>query len=325
MLLFLGPGVLMPDFPVPIQPQISSPPESDLSFHERLLDSLYDGVYFVDSERRITYWNQGAEQLTGYSSEEMVGRSCFDNFLMHVDEEGCALCLGGCPLAATIEDGERRQAEIYLRHKLGHRVPVSVRVAPIRDSAGRIVGAVEVFSDISAKKQLERRAGELESLAFRDALTGVSNRRHIELQVEQAIQEVEQFGRKIGLLMVDVDNFKQVNDTYGHEIGDATLKAVCNTLAHNLRPGDTVGRWGGDEFLVIVKDLSGKGLAALAERDKMLIAESAVPFGDEHLQLTASLGATLLRPEETAASAIKRADELMYKSKVSGRNRATVG
>jgi diguanylate cyclase (GGDEF)-like protein/PAS domain S-box-containing protein len=295
------------------------------AFHERLLDSLFDGVYFVDKERRIQYWNKGAEYLTGFTADEAVGRHCFDNFLMHVDDEGCALCIEGCPLAKTIIDGERRTAEIYLRHKLGHRVPVYVRIAPIVDSAGCVVGAVEVFSDLTAKKTMERRVGELEGLAFLDPLTGVSNRRYTELKVGQAIQEFEQFGRKIGVMMIDADHFKRVNDAYGHETGDEVLRAICKTLTYNLRPGDTVGRWGGEEFLVIVTDVSSATLSASAERFRMLIAQSAIPVTDGHLQITASLGATLIKQGDSGASVVKRADELMYMSKVSGRNRISFG
>jgi diguanylate cyclase (GGDEF)-like protein len=147
----------------------------------------------------------------------------------------------------------------------------------------------------------------------------------LELKVGQAMQEVEQFGRTIGLLMIDIDKFKQVNDTYGHETGDVTLRTICNTLSHNMRPGDTVGRWGGEEFLVLTVDVNDGGLATVAERCRHLIAESAVPIGSEHLQVTASLGATLLQHGESADAAIQRADQLMYKSKVAGRNRATVG
>ncbi len=295
------------------------------SFHERLLDSLHDGVYFVDKERGIQYWNQGAEHLTGYAASEVVGRHCFDNFLMHVDEKGCALCLMGCPLAITMVDGKRREVEIYLRHKLGHRVPVVARVAPITDGAGNIVGAVEVFSDVTAKKNIERRIGELENLAFRDAMTGVPNRRYMELKIRQAIQEVEEFGRNIGLLMIDVDHFKDVNDKYGHEIGDDALRAMCKTLTSNLRLGDTIGRWGGEEFLIINTDLTLSALGNFAERCRMLIAESAIPVGNERLHLSASLGATLIKAGDSAQSAIRRADELMYASKTSGRNRVTLG
>jgi diguanylate cyclase (GGDEF)-like protein/PAS domain S-box-containing protein len=286
---------------------------------------LYDGVYFVDQERRITYWNQGAENLTGYSPTEAVGRRCFDNFLEHVNEQGCALCMNGCPLSSTIADGERREAEVYLRHKSGHRVPVCVRVAPIRDSHGQITGAVEIFSDVSEKKKVERRVGELENLAFHDPLTGLVNRRYIELKVAQALQEIEQFGRSYGLLMIDVDHFKDVNDSAGHEAGDAVLKALSATLLRSLRNGDVVGRWGGEELLVLLSDVDISALAELADRCRSLIAESAAPVHEGRVRVTVSVGATLLLPADTANSAIRRADELMYRSKRDGRNRTTVG
>jgi diguanylate cyclase (GGDEF)-like protein/PAS domain S-box-containing protein len=316
----------MADFPAPnpLFPQKTASGESTPSFREKLLDSLFDGVYFVDKERRIKYWNQGAEHLTGYSASEAIGRYCFDNFLVHVDAGGCSLCLGGCPLSSTIVDGDRREADVYLRHKLGHRVPVTVRVAPMTDSAGLIIGAVEVFSDRTDKVVIERRVGELESLAFRDALTGAPNRRYVELKIKQAIQEVEQFDRRVGLLMIDIDHFKRVNDNFGHDIGDDALKAVCQTLTHMLRSGDTVGRWGGEEFIVIATDVTPEALKAFAERCRMLIAASAIPVANELLRVTISLGATLMKVGDTDQSLIKRADELMYKSKMSGRNRTTL-
>src|SRR5258708_35163795 len=86
-------------------------------FHQDLCDNLSDGVYFVDAKRQITYWNRGAEGLTGFSREEAIGKHCHNNFLMHVDEKGCALCFGGCPLSATLPDGSPREGEIALRHK----------------------------------------------------------------------------------------------------------------------------------------------------------------------------------------------------------------
>jgi diguanylate cyclase (GGDEF)-like protein len=198
-------------------------------------------------------------------------------------------------------------------------------VAPVADSQGNIVGAVEVFTDISAKKHIERRVGELEELVFLDALTGVPNRRYIELGVRQAIQEVEQFDRKIGLLMVDVDHFKRVNDEHGHDIGDEALKAVCRILSHSLRSGDVLGRWGGEEFLIIVAGITPAKLRAFAERRRMLVAESAIPLPTGQLRVTVSLGATLMQRGDSDQSAIKRADQLMYQSKMDGRNRVTLG
>lgn len=298
---------------------------SESSFHSRLLDSLYDGVYFVNRERVITYWNQGAEKISGYSAQEAVGIRCSDNLLVHVNGAGTRLCLEGCPLSSTLADGERREAEVYLRHKQGHRVPVSVRVAAIRDAEGTILGAVEVFSDVSAKKRVERRASQLEDLAFRDALTGLPNRRTMELKVRQALQEAQELGRGIGLLMADLDDFKQVNDVHGHEAGDAALKAVSATLNSALRPEDTVGRWGGEEFLVLVRDVTPAALAIVAERCRKLVAQTAFPVGEHRLPVTISIGATLLDSQESRHIALQRADELMFASKRAGKNRVTLG
>jgi diguanylate cyclase (GGDEF)-like protein/PAS domain S-box-containing protein len=299
-------------------------PKFPASFHEKLLDSLYDGVYFVDKDRRITYWNHGAETLTGYSATDAVGRNCFENFLEHVDEQGCALCLNGCPLTSTMGDGQRREAEVYLRHKNGHRVPVSVRVAPLRDAAGLVVGAVEIFTDVSEKKKVERRVGELENLAFCDSLTGLLNRRFVELKVTQAILEHQEFGRNYGLLMIDVDRFKQVNDTVGHDAGDAVLRAVSQTLVQSLRALDIVGRWGGEEFLALLADPAAATLHDLAERCRRLVAESSVIVNGERLAVTVSVGGTLINRSDSASSAVRRADHLMYQSKAAGRNRSSI-
>jgi diguanylate cyclase (GGDEF)-like protein/PAS domain S-box-containing protein len=295
------------------------------SFHAKLLDSIFDGVYFVDAERKITYWNRGAENLTGYSAREAVQRHCYDNFLGHVDEKGCVLCTNGCPLTSTLLDGQRREADVFLRHKLGHRVPVCVRVAPITNRSGQIVGAVEVFNDVSARKRVERRVHELEGMAFRDNLTCLPNRRYVEMKVKQSLEELQQFGRPFGLLMFDVDHFKQVNDRHGHDAGDGVLKAISQTMTKSLRENDIVGRWGGEEFLAVLFDVNAELLRDLAERCRSLVAESGVLSDDSRISVTVSVGATLVTREDSVQGAIKRADQLMYVSKSDGRNKITVG
>jgi len=298
---------------------------SSFLLYKKILDSLHDGVYFVNRGRQITYWNEGAEMLAGYSSAEAVGKTCFSNFLGHVGETGKPLCTSGCPLSSVMADGQPRQVEIYLRHKNGHRVPISVRVQPMRDSAGAIVGAVEVFSDSTAKQRVEKRVSELENLAFRDSLTNLANRRYLELKVAQALQDHQQFDREYGLLLLDLDRFKQVNDNHGHDLGDAVLKVVAQTLLQTLRPVDLVGRWGGEEFLVLMADVHATALGDLAERCRVLIAQSSAGHGASRVSVTASIGATLLNHADSPETAFRRADELMYQSKRSGGDRTTIG
>jgi diguanylate cyclase (GGDEF)-like protein/PAS domain S-box-containing protein len=294
------------------------------SLSEKLLDTVQDGIYFVDVERRITYWNEGAQQLSGYTAAEAVGKCCSNNLLGHVDKNGRALCLHGCQLSQVLADGEPREAEIYLRHKEGYRVPISVRFMPMRDGSGKIVGAVEIFNEPTTKK-VEKRVSELEHLAFHDSLTGIPNRRYLEMKVEQGLEEQRRFDRLYGLLMLDLDGFKRVNDSHGHKVGDALLKAVAHTLLKGLRPFDITGRWGGEEFLVLLPDLDAIELGDLAERCRVLIAQSSIMTGAARVSVTASIGATVLSHGDCADSAIRRADELMYQSKHSGGDRTTAG
>ena len=105
-------------------------------FFKSVLEHIYDGVYVVDAERKLLYWNKAAELISGYSYTDVVGHYCWDNILQHVNDEGCNLCKTGCPLEQTIKDGRSRKDLVYLHHKNGHRVPVFVRVNPIKDDAG---------------------------------------------------------------------------------------------------------------------------------------------------------------------------------------------
>lgn len=293
------------------------------SLRAQILDSLYDGVYFVDRDRRITYWNSGAERLTGFTAGEVVGTNCADNILAHVDDEGRELCTHYCPLVTAIQQAQPSEHHFYLRHKEGHRVPISVRTAPVTDELGHIIGAVEIFSDSSGLKTLERRVGELESLAYRDSLTGLPNRRYTALRVQQAIEETRQFGRSFGLVFLDVDRFKQVNDALGHSGGDAVLCMIASTLSHNLRPADLVGRWSGDEFIALVADTTPSALKVAADRWRRLVASSSLRFAETRTQVTVSVGATLLTPQDTPDLALDRADRLMFRSKIY-RNRTTL-
>jgi len=293
--------------------------------YQMIIDNLYDGLYFVDPDRVIRYWNKGAERISGFTAREVIGRPCSDNILTHVDGKGNNLCVSLCPLAAAIIDKAHREAEVYMHHKDGHRIPVLVRASPLVDELGRVSGGVEVFTDISAYKSIELRAKELEAMALMDQLTRLANRRCIENELLSRFEEARRFGWLSGLLMMDIDHFKEFNDAYGHDVGDRVLKFVADTLVKNARPFDVIGRWGGEEFIGIIRNIDAGQLKELAERMRMLVERSYLFHENEKLQVTISMGATLMRPREDTVSLIKRADTLLYESKHEGRNRVTMG
>jgi len=292
-------------------------------FHKSLIDNLYDGVYFVNTNRQITYWNKGAERITGHSKEYMVGKFCNDNILDHVTDDGHHLCIEGCPLMATIQDGEPREAEVHLRHADGYRVPILVRTTPIFDEQNKVIGAVEVFSSNQSLFKMKRRVDELEQDVFRDALTGVGNRKLLEIKISTAIAEYHQHQIPFGLLFLDIDHFKAVNDTYGHKEGDLVLQNTAKNMTGHLRDTDICGRWGGEEFIAILYNVNLKSLSRIAEKLRTMIANSTVTVNGERISVTASIGAALARQEETMETIIERADQLMYQSKQNGRNRVT--
>lgn len=299
-------------------------PDSD-AFYKSLLDNLHDGVYFVDQHRRITYWNKAAERITGFTAEEVMGHCCADNILMHINDKGESMCKGMCPLAHTLKDGDQHEDELYLRHKKGHRVPVVVRVSPVRDIEGEIVGAVEIFFDNSSTKAIMQRVKDLQQMALIDEVTKLANRRYMEYILRTRNDQLHRYGWNYGLLFVDLDHFKKVNDTWGHDTGDEVLRMVGRTLVGNMRPFDVVGRWGGEEFIAVVVNTDDDELFAIADRLRFLVSQSGTLVNDKVIQVTISVGATMAGKDENVDAVLKRADELVYQSKSRGRNCVTMG
>ena len=294
-------------------------------FYKNLIDNLFEGIYFVDCDRRITFWNKSAERISGFKAKHVIGKICADNVLNPVDDQGKELCLNGCPLAATIKDGKLRKVEVYLQHAQGYRVPVMVHTSPILDSQGTIIGAVESFSDnkdlFITKKKVQTLTKELEF----DKLTKVGSRRSTLLRIRSALSELHTTAGEIGLIFIDIDHFKQINDTYGHDIGDEMLTSVAQTMRKSLRSNDFLGRWGGEEFISLIYDTDAFQLITVAEKLRALVASSCIKRNGSTIFTTISAGATLLNSLDSSKSVVERADHLLYKSKELGRNQVTFG
>ncbi len=301
-----------------------NPTAFDNDFYKRLFDHLYDGVYLVDRNKKITYWNNGAEKLTGYKSSAVMGKSCEDNILMHVNDKGRHLCKHFCPSEKTIADGKKREKKLYIHHKDGHRIPVLSYFAPVKDARGKVLGAVVVFSDNSAKTAILQRIEELQEMALNDPLTELGNRRYAEITINSRLDELNRYGWNFGILFIDIDGFKRINDTFGHAIGDKAIKMVAKTLSNNVRSFDTVNRWGGEEFVAVLVNVKQDQLHAIAEKLCILVGESGFAIDSKNVHITVSIGATLVNSGDTVESVIKRADELMYQSKSAGGNCVSV-
>jgi len=292
--------------------------------YKELMDNLFDGVCFVDNNKAIRYWNKAAENITGFTADEVLGKVCRESILTFRDDEGRNLCDALCPLEKPAADSSARETELYLHHKDGRRIPVAIRITPIRDSEGSITGVLELFSDISSKSATLLKIKELEKLSMTDTLTMLANRRCIQIELESRLQELARFNWPFAVLYMDIDHFKNINDTYGHDTGDAVLKTVADALVASVRPFDLMGRWGGEEFIGIMRNVDEKGLYHIGDRLRQLVAASYVAIDQKKISVTVSAGGTMAKTDDTVEEVVKRADELMFKSKATGRNCLTI-
>ena len=292
-----------------------------LTVPREVLDSLYDGVYLADKRRRITYWNRAAERITGFRADEVVGKRCSDHILVHVNAAGQALCGVGCPLAGALDDGSPQELDVYVRHRSGHRVPVTVRVVPLRDATGGVVGAAEIFADRTEQLEATSRIADLEAMAFLDPLTRVANRRFLNRHLDARLHELDRFEWPFGVLMLDIDHFKRINDSLGHATGDHVLAMVARTATGNARSFDLVARYGGDEFVHVVSNVDLVALREVGWRLGNLVRNSALITDDQTVGVTVSVGAATARRTDTIESLLERADAEVYRAKRAGRDR----
>jgi diguanylate cyclase (GGDEF)-like protein/PAS domain S-box-containing protein len=297
----------------------------DAGFYQRLIDELDEGVIFLDHKRKITFWSLGAEKLTGFSAAEVMADGCVNHCMRFAGLEALKACDGSCNIHRALSTGETIFEDIYFQHKEGHRIPVTLRLVPHRSgAAGPVEGVVEILRDNSRNISLTTELEDLRRMALIDPLTELGNRRFVEMNIATHLEEVRRYNSGFGLLFIDIDDFKIVNDSYGHNAGDRILRMVGRTLHHNLRSFDLSARWGGEEFVALVLNVNSDQLKEIAEKIRQLVETSPMRYGASWINITISLGATLARADDVMTELIGRADTAMYKSKKDGKNRVTL-
>lgn len=276
------------------------------------LDSIGDAVLTTDRLGNVTYLNRVAERLTGWSHEDAMGRPLPEVFDI-VDGETRRPAAN--PAQRAIDEDRTVELAIgcILIRADGTELTIEDSAAPIHDRQGRVSGAVIVFHEASQSRVITER---MAYLAQHDFLTGLPNRVLLRDRLAQAIGLARRHDKAVGLLYVDLDNFKQVNDSLGHEQGDCLLRAVANRLRSSVRATDTVCREGGDEFVVLLTEIEhARDAEGIAEKVRAAFEMPLVSAGRE-FYVTASIGISLFpRDGGSVDGLLRRADEAMYRAK----------
>lgn len=289
-----------------------------------MLHQAFEGVYFIDRKFVVTFWNESAERISGIPADEMIGHIFTDSILKPVDQEGNPITEERSSVKMSMLDGKIREKEGYIRHRNGHLVPVLLRTVPVKKFT-KILGVMEAFVDISARQEIQSVAERYKELAFTDNLTGLFNRRYIEDFIQSRLDDFRRLAVPFCVLFLDIDHFKAFNDQYGHEMGDEVIKMVGNSCSMMIRSSDIFGRFGGEEFVSVLTGSNEQNMFVIAETMRTIVENTGLRSNDDALKVTISIGATIARTEDTVESLIKRADDLLYTSKESGRNKVTTG
>lgn len=286
----------------------------------QLAEKLPYGLYILSPDRTILFWNDEAERITGYTREEMVGRKCAATNLHHLDEKGTPLCQTYCPLLQCMDEEKTKTKKLIFTHKNGFRVVISAHFIPLTDDQGRITMVAEVFEELSLLDRDTSLVQNLYSLAYHDPLTHLPNRVLLEATLRMRFSEFHRLHESFAVLFADIDHFHEFNEQYGHLAGDSMLKMVAGNMKQSSRKTDTIGRWGGEEFLGIFLIKDKKDTMVIANRLQKTVNQAFIPYDSEKLHITMSIGITAVQEEDTMPSIISRADHYMYRAKNMGRN-----
>lgn len=283
----------------------------DNEFYWKLLDTMKDGVYFANKKRRITYWNKAAEELTGYRSGEILGRGCCENFLIHIDFEGNTLCENKCPMTQAMEIGKTVEHKLFLQHKDGHRLPVTVRVNPVRNKKGEVIGAVQIFSDRSVKELLMDRIQRLEKAGYIDPLTRIPNQKYIELHLKTRFWVMNQSSISFGILYMKIDQIEEIKRNYGPKTVEQVMKNTARTFADNMTPLDLIGCWEGEGFIGVFRNIDKDELNKIAKMYRVLVGKTSFFVDKEPLTITISTAPVLAEQKYNEKTIVEKAKKAL--------------
>lgn len=288
----------------------------ELEFQSKLLASVTDSIFVHDLDGNIIYVNEAAHKTRGYAKDELLGMK-MQELDYHAEKNGDEVYRENLKNAKEqLEKENKAVVEVMHKTKDGKIIPIEMTCRMIEENDKNYI--ISVARDVSLLKAMNEK---LQKLATTDKLTGIYNRHKFDEIFKAEIERVSRYGGLLSMIMTDIDYFKRVNDTYGHDVGDYVIKKIVDTIKRNIRHIDVFVRWGGEEFIILCPQTDSPSAAALAEKLRSAIEE--VEF-EKVGSVTCSFGVTSYEQKESENSFIKRLDGALYRAKDKGRNRVVV-
>jgi len=272
------------------------------------LESLGLPVSVLDRNGRITFWNQEAAHVTGYMEHEVIGRSYEDAMLCHQDDRGMDQHSAVSPFMSILHAAKAAILKTHLRHKRGYSFPVMIHIRPIRDDSGAWIATAVSFDAHTSRTEPVHLGRNLPPVAALDASTGLANHSFTLFHLRESLTSFAELHAPFGILRVKPEELEHFRAAYGREASDALLSVIARMLRNSFRPGDFVGRWGADEFLVILKNCTTAGVKSVYERIRSTIGAAEIRWWGELLSVPLSLGHCSVELEDNIDSLLQRAE-----------------
>src|SRR3954469_21339757 len=288
-------------------------------FEKKLIDNMHDGVVFVDSQSTILLWNTGLERLTGVSGAAACGRTLLPNLMDMCNGREQRIANEDCPIAHAIATGVQWLGRVSVMGRQGVHVAADLHAIPVRTNDGTIHGATVLLHDVSEETSLEEKCQALHAQVAKDPMTQVANRAEFDRMLNNFVAAHQESNLPCSLIMSDLDHFKHINDTHGHQAGDMAIITFASLLKSMCRSGDLVARYGGEEFAILCADCTNAAAARKAETIREAL--STVKHSTlGNASFTASFGVTELQSGDTPETMLRRADRALLQAKDQGRN-----
>jgi PAS domain S-box-containing protein/diguanylate cyclase (GGDEF)-like protein len=282
----------------------------DADIYGALSDYLAEAVYVVDRDLRIVHWNRAAERMTGYLRQELCGRRCQDDLLMHCTPDGEVLCENSCPLRQAMVQGVPRRETLYFRHKNGYRIAASTQSVAVRDPRGTVVGAAAIFELVHSAG-----SGAEEPDAYLDPDTQLQQRTYAEFRLSQRLARLERFGVPLGWLRIDLEEAGDLERRFGRPAVEAAAALVARTLVNCASDIDFLARWGPTSFRAALGNRSPEHLLSAARRLAAALNASELEWWGDPVRLTVSVGGACAHHGDTVASLEERAAAALESSR----------
>ncbi len=283
----------------------------DPEFYRLILESLPFAVFAADCDGKIIFWNEGAEKITGYLRQDVLGHSCKGAFLEHADSNNNPLVGDAIPLVQAMQENRGGSGRFSVRVKNGHFVAVKLRTYPFRNEAGFVKGAIEVIEEAAPPIASERRTSRLTAYECVDIATGVLNRGMIEDYLGLCLGLYAKHPVPFCIICVAVDNIAEIQQRFGQAAVDAVLRATAQTVQSGIRPTDHLGRWSDLELLAILNVCNDSDVLNVGERLCKLVHFSGIDWWGDTLHVTISVGATSARDRDSVETIVARAQQAL--------------